>query len=168
MKGGRVPMALRVIPGGEGELDDREGGKAFASQGFDDRRFIELDVVGEDRDGVVRPETDLVGDLVGPADDQPIHVREPLRGGERRPAIDDDGLEAEFPRQSDERPGDFHAADDDEDFGDDTFDADFVAARLVYKLLGYRVATLKPIRAASAAGARRPRKATPEIRRRRA
>ena len=68
----------------------------------------------EHGDRVVRPEPDLVGDLVRPADDQAVHVREALTGGERRATVDDDGLEAELAREAHERPGDLDAADDDQ------------------------------------------------------
>ena len=68
----------------------------------------------QDRDRVVRAEPDLVGDLVRPADDQAIDIGEALLRRERRPAIDDDGLEAELAREADERAGDLHATDDDE------------------------------------------------------
>ena len=41
--------------------------------------LVELHVVAEDRDRVVRAEADLVGDLVRPADDsKAVHVREPF------------------------------------------------------------------------------------------
>ena len=68
----------------------------------------------QDRDRVVRPEPDLLGDLVRPADDQPIDVGEALRRREGGPAVDDDGLEAELAREADERARDLDAADDDE------------------------------------------------------
>ena len=51
---------------------DRADVATAASERLDDRRLVELDVVGEDRDRVVRPEADLVGDFVRPADDQPV------------------------------------------------------------------------------------------------
>ena len=69
---------------------------AAAPERLDDGRLVELHVVGQHGDRVVGPEADLVGDLVRPADDQPIDVGEALRRRERRPAIDDDGLEAEL------------------------------------------------------------------------
>ena len=68
----------------------------------------------QDRDRVVRAEADLVGDLVGPADDQPVDVGEALRRRERRPAVDDDRLEAELAGEADERARDLDATDDDE------------------------------------------------------
>ena len=48
------------------------------------------------------PEPDLVGDLVRPADDEAIDPvrREPLRGRERGPAVDDDDLVAELLRET--------------------------------------------------------------------
>ena len=68
----------------------------------------------QDRDRVVRAEPDLVGDLVRPADDQPVDLGEAFGRGERGTAVDDDGLEAELAREPDERTGDLDAADDDE------------------------------------------------------
>src|SRR5262245_36778435 len=65
--------------------------RAAAPERLDDRRFAELHVVGEDRDRVVRAEPDLVGDLVRPADDEPVDAirREALGRGERLPAVHD-------------------------------------------------------------------------------
>ncbi len=40
---------------------------AAARERLDDRRLVELDVVGQDRDRVGRAEADLLGDLVRPA-----------------------------------------------------------------------------------------------------
>ena len=93
---------------------DRADVAAAAAERLDDRRLVELHVVGQDRDRVVRAEADLVGDLVGPADDEPVDVREPRRGRERRPAVDDDGLVAQLLRQPDQRAGDLDRADDDQ------------------------------------------------------
>ena len=81
---------------------------------FDDRRLVELHVVGQDGNRVVRAQADVLRDLVGPADDQPIHVREPLGGGERGPAVDDDRLVAKLCGQPDQRARDLHRTDDDE------------------------------------------------------
>ena len=93
---------------------DRADVAAAATERLDDGRLVELDVVREDGDRVVRAEPDLVGDLVGPADDEPVDLGEALRRRERGPAVDDDGLEAELAREPDERPGDLDAADDDQ------------------------------------------------------
>src|SRR5258705_11093394 len=46
---------------------------AAAAEGLDDRRLVELDVVGEHGNRVVRTESDLLGPLVRPADHEPIH-----------------------------------------------------------------------------------------------
>ncbi len=72
--------------------------------------------MGQDRDGVVRPEADLVGDLVRPADDEPVDEvgREALRRRERLAAVDDDRLVAELAGDPDEGSGDLDGADDDE------------------------------------------------------
>ena len=75
---------------------DRADVPAAAPERLDDRRLVELDVVGEDRDRVVRAEADLVGDLVRPADDEPIDVGEALPCRERGPAVDDDRLVAQL------------------------------------------------------------------------
>ena len=102
----RAPIALRLL-----RADGADVATA-APERLDDGRLVELHVVGEDGDRVVRPEADLVGDLVGPADDQPIDIGEPLGCGERRAAIDDDGLEAELAREPDERSRDLDGPDD--------------------------------------------------------
>ena len=78
---------------------------AAAAERLDDGRLVELDVVGQHGDRVGRTEADLVGDLVGPADDELVDIREAFRGGERRAAVDDDGLEAELAGEADERIG---------------------------------------------------------------
>ena len=57
---------------------------AAAAQRLDDRRLVELHVVGQHRDRVGRPEPDLVRDLVRPADHEPVDVREARLGRERR------------------------------------------------------------------------------------
>ena len=93
---------------------DRAHVPAPAPERLDDGGFVELDVVRQDRDRVVRAEPDLVGDLVRPADDQAVDLGEALLRGERRPAIDHDGLEAELAREADERTGDLDATDHDE------------------------------------------------------
>ena len=54
-------------------------------------------------------QADLLGDLVGPTDDQPVHVGESLRRRERGPAIDDDGLEPELAREANQRARDLYA-----------------------------------------------------------
>jgi hypothetical protein len=79
-----------------------------------DRGLVELDVVGQDRDRVRGAQPDVIGDLVGPADDQPVDVGEPGLGGERRAAVDHDGLVAELLREPDERAGHLDGADDHE------------------------------------------------------
>jgi len=65
-------------------------------QCLDDGRLIKLDVMRQDCHGVTRTEADLIGNLVGPADHEPIDVRE--SGGRREcgAAVDDDGLVAKF------------------------------------------------------------------------
>ena len=85
---------------------------APAPQRLDDRRLVELHVVRQDGDRVVRAEADLVGDLVRPADDQAVDVGEALGRREGLAAVDDDRLEAELAGQPDERASDLHAADD--------------------------------------------------------
>ncbi len=64
---------------------DRADVAAAAVERLDDRRLVELHVVGEHRHRVGRPEPDLVGDLVRPADDQPVDVREALRASRTPP-----------------------------------------------------------------------------------
>ena len=49
---------------------DRADVAATALERGDDGRLVELDVVGQHGDRVGRTEADLVGDLVGPADDE--------------------------------------------------------------------------------------------------
>ena len=95
---------------------DRADVAAAAVERLDDRRLVELHVVGQDRDRVVRPQADLLGDLVGPADDQPVDRvgREAFRRRERRAAVDDDRLVAQLAGEPDERPRDLDRADDDE------------------------------------------------------
>ena len=76
---------------------DRADVAAAAREGGDDRGLVELGVVRQHGDGVGRPEADLIGDLVGPADDNAVSIGEALRRRERRPAIDDHGLIAKLP-----------------------------------------------------------------------
>ena len=87
---------------------------AAAAQGLDDRRLVELHIVAQDRHRVVRAEGDLVGDLVGPTDDETIRRREAVRRDERGPPINNDRLVAELPGEPYERSGDLDGADDDE------------------------------------------------------
>ncbi len=105
-----APIALRLAAA------DRPDVAAVAAERLDDRRLVELDVVGQDGDGVLRPEPDLVGDLVRPADDQPVDLvrRETLRRRERRAAIDDDRLVTELAGEADERSSDLDGTDDDQ------------------------------------------------------
>ena len=112
---------------------DRADVPAAAAECLDDRRLVELHVVGQDGDRVVRPEPDLVGHLVRPADDQPVDPvgREALRGRERGAAVDDDRLVARARgARPDERPGDLDRAHDDEPGPDrERLDEDLAAAR---------------------------------------
>ena len=87
---------------------------ATPPQRLEDGRLVDLGIVAEHGDGIARAQADLVGDLVGPAHDEPVHVREALAGHERRASVDDDDLVAELARQAGQRLGDGHAADDDE------------------------------------------------------
>ena len=65
---------------------DRADVAAAPPERLDDRRLVELHVVAEDRDRVRRPEADLVGHLVRPADHEPVDGREPLGAWRRRAA----------------------------------------------------------------------------------
>ena len=76
----RPPVGLRLA------RPDRPDVAAAAAQRLDDRRLVELHVVGQDGDRVGRPEADLLGHLVGPADDEPVDVREALRAWRTPPA----------------------------------------------------------------------------------
>ena len=87
---------------------------AAAMERLDDRRLVELHVVGQHRDRVGRPEADLVGELVRPPDQQAVDVREPRLGRERRPPVDDHGLVAQLLGQPDQRARDLDRPDDDE------------------------------------------------------
>ena len=93
---------------------DRADVAAAATERLDDRGLVELHVVGQDRDRVGRPQADLVGDLVRPADHERVDVGEPLPRGECRPPVDDDRRVAQLPGDPRQRHGDLHGADDDE------------------------------------------------------
>ena len=72
----------------------------------------------EDGDRVVRAQPDLVGNLVGPPDDEAVDIGKPLGRRERRATVDHDRLEPELAREAHQRPGNLHAADDDESRAD--------------------------------------------------
>ena len=87
---------------------------APARERGDDRRLIELHVVGENGNRVSRPEFDLVHHLVRPAEHEAVRLGEPVPGCEGSTAVDDDRLVAELSRESNERAGDLDRTDDDE------------------------------------------------------
>jgi hypothetical protein len=58
---------------------------AAAVGGLDNRRLVELGVVGQDRDRVVWPDIERLEAFVGPGHHEPVDVREALPGRERRP-----------------------------------------------------------------------------------
>ena len=140
---------------------------AAAPERLDDRRLVELHVVRQDGDRVVRAETDLLGDLVGPADDQAIDVGEALGRREGLAAVDDDGLEAELPGQADERARDLDAADDDEPGPDrEDLDEERAAARSRWSATGRAGAPRRRRRPGSASSLGRARASRSGCRRR--
>ena len=77
-----------------------------------DGGLVELDIVRQHGDRILGSQADLVGNLVRPADDQLVDIREALRGRERRPAVDDHRLVAHGARQRDQRDGHLDGTDD--------------------------------------------------------
>ena len=104
----RSPVALGLARA------DRADISRPTAERLGDRRLIELRVMRQDRDGVVRSQADRVEGFLRPVVDQPLDVRESLLCREGRPCIDDDPLVAERARDARQGTGNLGGADDDQ------------------------------------------------------